>query len=262
MTRSTAVSRFGTVAMVLSLLGVLGIGSPLSAQEAPEQPLVVWSAGVEGFVTAGNRDRIVGGARGVLRLPAHGPVQVLVRPSYFLGRVNGRTADREVRADVLAYAYPDGLPGTPRLYAFGLVLYAASELRQLDRRWILGGGIGWRAVPATDAGALSLSLASVYGLARYDAAFADRTTFRLSVRAEGRVRLTDGVTVAAETFVKPAPADLGDVVWLTTASLDVALRPRLSLRLLLDDLYESVTPPEIGARDVRLTVGIRVRSDP
>ncbi|MEM6783398.1 MAG: hypothetical protein AAF624_06645 [Bacteroidota bacterium] len=40
----------------------------------------------------------------------------------------------------------------------------------------------------------------------------------------------------------------------------MALRPRLSLRLLLEDIYASVTPPEIGARDVRLTVGIHVRS--
>lgn len=242
-----------------ALVALLALSVPAQAQPSGAE----WSASVEGFATVGNSDRLVGGARASARLPTTGPVQLALRPSLFLSRVNGRTTDRELRADAVLYAAPGDAAAAP-VYAFGLALYSESRLRRIDHRLFAGAGVGWRPVHAA-ASALTLSAAPVAEWTAYEPTAEgtlpdDRRRLRLSLRAEGHTPLTPTLTVRGETYVKPALAEPGDVVWLTTAALDVAMVPRLTLRLALDDVYESRTAPGVEARDLRLTVGLRLAS--
>ena len=252
-------SRWGGAALL-----AVGLAQGAHAQPGRQPPPpVAWSASVEGLATVGNSDRLVGGARASVRLPTTGPVQLVLRPSLFLGRVNGRTTDRELRADGVLYVAPGDADAAP-VYAFALALYSESRLRRIDRRVFTGAGVGWRPVRGASR-ALALSAAPVAEWTSYETSpdgepADDRRRLRLSLRAEGHVPLAPSVTLRGETFVKPAPAEPSDVVWLTTTALDVVVAPQVTLRLALDDVYESRSAPTVEPRDLRLTVGLRLAS--
>lgn len=216
---------------------------------------VAWSAGVEGFATLGTLDRVIGGARAGALGPAGGHVQVLARGSVFLNHVEDQTNELEVRADLLAFAFPSGgSAGGP--YAFALALYTHDHLRRLDDRLVAGVGVGWRTPPGP--ARLAVSAAPVVE-ASWFADGAERRRPRLSLRAVGARPLSDAVTLSAEVLALP-PLDPTDVLTTLMGTLDVALAPRLSLTVTLRNTYESRPPTDVEPNDARLTVGVRVRA--
>lgn len=91
-----------------------------SAQRASAQdqylvkpsPQFQYSLSAEGFWLAGNTSQLIVGGRGNLTLHSKRPYRLVLRPSYFFGRVNGRVTDRETWIEGPGYLFPEGYRGS------------------------------------------------------------------------------------------------------------------------------------------------------
>lgn len=220
--------------------------------EESRPPLHTYNVSAEGLWLAGNTSRLIIGGRGHWTIQPNPTYRLVLRPSYFFGRVNGRITDREVRIEGLGYV--EKFPGES-WYGFALGIYTHSRLRKVDTRYQGGLGLGLHLLQEEDK-RLSMSLALLAEKTTF-ATGEVRQPFRGSFRLEGHLIYGDNdLRLGLESLVKPKLFDTADLIWLTLLTIDAPLNEQLAARLALESVYETIVPDSLDSHDVRLTFGL------
>lgn len=210
--------------------------------------IVRYRFAADGTLTAGNVNRALIQLAGSIDYQLSNYFKLSSNPSFVYGRQNGILAEREWFGD-----FRTTLRYEKRLYYLAFGSFERSNLRQINRRWTIAGGAGYKLI---DRRRTYVSLTNV--LLQEFTDFAEGTdvnTVRNSTRLFGEYTFgADRCTVTHTAFYQPA---LGrrNLRWNASLSLTIKLNTVVSLRSSLANAYESVVAPGRQNNDLRFTAG-------
>lgn len=145
----------------------------------------------------------------------------------------------------------------PSLFTFGFTDFEIDELQNLNLRWLLGGGFGWR-LRRSDR-----TRFEIFGGGNLNQEFFENQAVRRSAEGlfgeELSYRLTTGIALKERLSIFPNLSDPGEYRVTLTSSLEAALNQWLSWRVALDNRFLSNPPLGTQRNDLLLTTGIRIK---
>lgn len=203
----------------------------------------------DGTITAGNVNRTLLQLTSALDYQLSNYFKLSSNPSFVYGKQNGLLAEREYFADFrTTYRFEN------RLYYLAFGSFERSNLRQINRRWTVAGGAGYKLIDRKRA---YVSLTNVLMQEFTDfVELSDINVFRNSTRLYGEYTFgQDRFTLTHTAFYQPALGQY-NVRWNATLSLTVKLTTQTSLRSTLANAYESLVDPSRKNNDLRFTIGM------
>ena len=203
----------------------------------------------DGTVTAGNINRTLLQLAGAVDYEVSNYFRLSSSPSFVYGRQSGILAEREWFGDFRLTYQP-----LKRLYYLAFGSYERSNLRQINHRWTIAAGAGYKLLNRKRA---YISITNVILNEKTD--FAERSdinVFRNSTRLFGEYTFNnDRWTITHTAFYQPA---LGqhNIRWNASLSVRIKLTTATSLRTTAANAYEGVVVPGRQNNDFRFTVGL------
>ncbi|MFD2572551.1 DUF481 domain-containing protein [Spirosoma soli] len=221
----------------------------VKAKPAPVTPAFRYRLSADGTITAGNVSRALLQLAGAVDYQLSDYFKLSTSPSFVYGQQNGFLAEREWFDDFrMTYRHEK------RLYYLAFGSFERSNLRQIDRRWTVAGGAGYKVINRKRA---YLSVTNVLLQEFTDfVELNDINIFRNSTRLFGEYIFGgDRYVVTHTAFYQPAIGQY-NVRWNATLSVQIKLTPTTSLRSTLANAYESLVVPGRKNNDLRFTIGL------
>jgi putative salt-induced outer membrane protein YdiY len=218
-------------------------------QAAPITPIFRYRFSADGTVTAGNVSRALLQLAGAVDYQLSNYFKLSTSPSFVYGKQNGILAEREWFGDFrTTYRHEE------RLYYLAFGSFERSNLRQIDRRWTVAGGVGYKLINQKRA---YLSITDVLLQEFTDfMELNDINIFRNSARLFGEYTFGgDRYVVTHTAFYQPAIGQ-HNIRWNASLSVQVKLTSATSLKSTLANAYESLVVPGRKNNDLRFTIGL------
>lgn len=203
----------------------------------------------DGTITSGNVNRALLQLTSALDYELSHHFKLSSSPSFVYGQQSGILAEREWFGDFrTTYRYEK------RLYYLAFGSYERSNLRQINNRWTVAGGFGYKLLNHKRA---YISVTNVLMNENTDfIELQDIYIIRNSMRVFGEYTLANNrVTVTHTAFYQPALGQY-NIRWNASLSVQVKLTSATSLRSTLANAYESLVVPGRQNNDLRFTVGL------
>ncbi|GAB2529421.1 DUF481 domain-containing protein [Spirosoma aerophilum] len=203
----------------------------------------------DGTITSGNVNRTLLQLTSALDYELSNLFKLSSNPSFVYGRQNGFLSEREWFGDFrTTYRYEK------RLYYLAFGSFERSNLRQINKRWTVAGGLGYKLLNRKKA---YISVTDVIMNENTDFfELSDIYIVRNSVRLFGEYKFdNDRFTVTHTAFYQPALGQY-NVRWNASLSVQVKLTSATSLRTTLANAYESLVVPGRQNNDLRFTMGL------
>jgi len=203
----------------------------------------------DGTITSGNVNRTLLQLTSALDYELSHYFKLSSSPSFVYGQQSGILAEREWFGDFrTTYRYEK------KLYYLAFGSYERSNLRQINNRWTVAGGLGYKLLNRKRA---YISVTNVLMNENTDfIELQDIYIIRNSLRVFGEYTLAnDRVTVTHTAFYQPALGQY-NIRWNASLSVQVKLTSATSLRTTLANAYESLVVPGRQNNDLRFTVGL------
>jgi len=223
-----------------------------------------------GSLARGVADRDLVTGRGIVSFWS-GRWGVFVQPYYLYGDVKVAPTAPRVETDDERYLRTAVFHSfSDHLFEFGVVVLDHSLRRLIDRRALLGGGLG-----ATLYNRGGITVVTSFGvmaeLAQYDAgtlpdmtvvpAF-DRDVARESLRVYGRYRLAAGrLALVHDVYIMPNVQDVADLRVLVSGAVEVPIAWGFAARVQIDASYEQFIVSGTQHDDVAITFGAAYKND-
>ncbi len=203
----------------------------------------------DGTITSGNINRALVQLASAFDYRVSKAFTFSSNPSFVYGRQNGILAEREWFGDFRATLFPER-----RFYYLGFGAFERSNLRKINRRWTVAGGVGYKLLNHKRA---YISVTNVILQEFTDfAELNDINIIRNSTRLYGEYTFgSDRYTITHTAFYQPA-LDRSNLRWNATLSLSIKLSTLISLRSTLANAYESLVVPGRQNNDLRFTAGL------
>ena len=203
----------------------------------------------DGTFTSGNINRALLQLTSAVDYQLSNYFKLSSNPSFVYGKQNGILAEREWFGDLrTTYRYEK------RLYYLAFGSYERSNLRQINHRWTMAAGAGYKLLNRKRA---YISITDVLMQEYTDfVELDDINIFRNSTRLYGEYTFDkDRFTIMHTAFYQPAIGQY-NVRWNASVSLQVKLTSATSLRSTVANAYESLVVPGRQNNDLRFTVGL------
>ena len=203
----------------------------------------------DGTITAGNINRALIQLASSFDYRLSKDFKFSSNPSFVYGRQNGLLAEREWFGDFRTTLFPER-----RFYYLGFGSFERSNLRQINRRWTVAGGVGYKLLNQKKA---YISVTNVVLQEFTDfTELNDINIIRNSTRLYGEYTFGgDRYTVTHTAYYQPA-LNRANLRWNATLSLTIKLSSLINLRSTLANAYESLVVPGRQNNDLRFTVGL------
>jgi hypothetical protein len=223
------------------------VAKPVSV--TPVSPVFRYRFTADGTITSGNVSRTLLQLTSALDYQLSDYFKLSSNPSFTYGQQSGVLAEREWFGD-----FRTTLRHEKRLYYLGFGSYERSNLRQIDHRWTVAGGLGYKLLNRKRA---YISLTDVLMQERTDfVELSDISIIRNSTRLYGEYSFgKDRWTVTHTAFYQPAIGQY-NLRWNASVSVQVKLTSATSLRSTLANAYESLIVPGRQHNDLRFTIGL------
>ncbi|WP_232540883.1 DUF481 domain-containing protein [Spirosoma endbachense] len=218
-------------------------------QAAPSTPTFRYRFTADGTLTSGNVNRALLQLTSAIDYQLSDYFKLSSNPSFVYGKQNGLLAEREWFGDLRTT-----LRHEKRLYYLAFGSYERSNLRQINHRWTVAAGAGFKLLNRKRA---YISLTDVLMQEYTDfQELNDINIFRNSARLYGEYTFDkDRWTVTHTAFYQPALGQY-NIRWNASVSVQVKLTATTSLRTTLANAYESLIVPGRQNNDLRFTVGL------
>lgn len=203
----------------------------------------------DGTITSGNVNRTLLQLTSAVDYELSNLFKLSSNPSFVYGKQNGLLSEREWFGDFrTTYRYEK------RLYYLAFGSFERSNLRQINKRWTVAGGLGYKLLNHKKA---YISVTDVIMNENTDFfELNDIYIVRNSVRLFGEYTFgKDRFTVTHTAFYQPALGQY-NIRWNASLSVQVKLTSATSLRTTLANAYESLVVPGRQNNDLRFTVGL------
>lgn len=203
----------------------------------------------DGTFTAGNVNRSLLQLTSAVDYQLSNYFKLSSSPSFVYGRQSGFLAEREWFGDLrTTYNYEK------RVYYLAFGSYERSNLRQINHRWTVAAGAGYKLLNRKRA---YISLTDVVMQEYTDfTELDDINIFRNSARLYGEYTFDkDRFTITHTAFYQPALGQY-NVRWNASLSVQVKLTSATSLRSTVANAYESLIVPGRQNNDFRFTIGL------
>lgn len=203
----------------------------------------------DGTITAGNVNRELLQLASSLDYTLSNYFKLSANPSFVYGKQNGLLAERELFSDLrTTYRHEQ------RLYYLAFGSFERSNLRQINRRWTVAAGAGYKLVESKRA---YLSVTNVV-LQEFTDFYEldDINVFRNSTRLFGEYNFADNRWTLTHTALLQPAIGQSNLRWNATVSVQVKLNTVISLRTTLANAYESLVVPGRQNNDLRFTIGL------
>ncbi|UFH56248.1 DUF481 domain-containing protein [Spirosoma sp. KNUC1025] len=227
--------------------GQLKIDSAKKAQ--PVTPVFRYRFTADGTLTSGNVNRALLQLASAVDYQLSNYFKLSSNPSFVYGQQSGILAEREWFGDLrTTYQYEK------RLYYLAFGSYERSNLRQINHRWTIAAGAGYKVLNRKRA---YISITDVLMQEYTDfLELDDINIVRNSARLYGEYTFDkDRFTVTHTAFYQPALGQY-NVRWNASVSLQIKLTSATSLKSTLANAYESLVVPGRRNNDLRFTVGL------
>ena len=203
----------------------------------------------DGTVTAGNVNRTLLQLTSALDYQLSNYFKLSSNPSFVYGKQAGILAEREWFGDFRTTYRPE-----KRLYYLAFGSYERSNLRQINHRWTVAGGVGYKLLNHKRA---YISITDVFMQEYTDfIELDDINIFRNSARLYGEYTFDkDRFTITHTAFYQPALGQY-NVRWNASLSIQLKLTQVVSLRSTVANAYESLIVPGRQHNDFRFTMGL------
>ncbi|WP_317166311.1 DUF481 domain-containing protein [Spirosoma agri] len=228
---------------------ITGRKDTAKAAPVPPTPLFRYRFAADGTITSGNVERALLQLASSVDYQLSNYFKLSSNPSFVYGKQNGLLAEREWFGDLrTTYRHEK------RLYYLAFGSYERSNLRQINHRWTVASGAGFKVLNQKRA---YISITDVLMQEYTDfLELNDINIFRNSLRLYGEYTFDhDRWTVTHTTFYQPALGQY-NIRWNASASVQVKLTATTSLRTTLANAYESLVVPGRQNNDLRFTVGL------
>lgn len=203
----------------------------------------------DGTITEGNVSRALLQLTSAVDYQLSNYFKLSSNPSFVYGKQNGILAEREWFGDLrTTYRYEK------RLYYLAFGSYERSNLRQINHRWTIAAGAGYKLLNHKRA---YISLTDVIMQEYTDfVELNDINIWRNSARLYGEYTFDkDRFTITHTAFYQPALGQY-NVRWNASLSLQIKLTQVVSLRSTVANAYESLVVPGRQNNDFRFTLGL------
>ncbi|WP_338873538.1 DUF481 domain-containing protein [Spirosoma sp. SC4-14] len=223
-----------------------------TGKAAPPKPMVGtlrYRFTADGTITSGNVDRALLQLTSAIDYQLSNYFKLSSNPSFVYGKQNGLLAEREWFGDLRTT-----LRSEERLYYLAFGSYERSNLRQINHRWTVAAGAGYKLLNRKRA---YISITDVVMQEYTDfMELDDINIFRNSARLYGEYTFDNNrFTITHTAFYQPALGQY-NVRWNASLSVQVKLTAATSLRSTLANAYESLIVPGRQHNDLRFTVGL------
>jgi len=203
----------------------------------------------DGTITSGNINRALIQLASSFDYQVSNHFRLSSNPSFVYGRQNGLLAEREWFGDFRTTLFPER-----RFYYLGFGSFERSNLRQINRRWTVAGGAGYKLLNRKKA---YISITNVVLQEFTDfTELNDINIIRNSTRLYGEYTLGgDRYVITHTAFYQPS-LNRSNLRWNATLSLTIKLSTLISLRTTLANAYESLVVPGRQNNDLRFTAGL------
>lgn len=218
-------------------------------QAPPPPPVFRYRFSADGTVTAGNVNRALIQLAGAIDYQLSDYFKLSTSPSFVYGKQNGLLAEREWFGD-----FRTTFRHERRFYYLAFGSFERSNLRQIDRRWTVAGGVGYKLINRKRA---YLSITDVLLQEFTDfVELNDINIFRNSARLFGEYTFGgDRCVVTHTAFYQPAIGQ-HNIRWNASLSVQIKLTSATSLKSTLANAYESLVVPGRQNNDLRFTIGL------
>jgi putative salt-induced outer membrane protein YdiY len=166
------------------------------------------------------------------------------------------SGDAEVIANTLRTGLRYERNFRQRHFTFGFSDFEFDELQDLDLRWVLGGGLGWR-LRQTDRTQLELFAGGSLNQEHFTGQPVRRSG-EVLVGEELNWQLTARTTLKERLTFYPNLSDTGEYRVTFDSTLDYKLNSWLSWQTTLSDRFLSNPPPDTQKNALLLTTGLRL----
>jgi Protein of unknown function, DUF481 len=215
----------------------------------PVTPAYRYRFTADGTITAGNVNRTLIQLIGAVDYSLSNLFKLSSNPSFVYGRQSGVLAEREWFGDLRTTYRPEN-----RLYYLVFGSLERSNLRQINQRWTLAGGAGYKLLNRKRA---YMSLTNVLLHESTDfVELNDINLLRNSTRLFGEYSFdNDRWTITHTAFYQPA-LGVRNIRWNASLSVQIKLTTVVGLRATIANAYESVIVPGRQNNDLRFTAGV------
>jgi len=226
-----------------------GADSALIVKNAEPEHVFRYRFAADGTITSGNINRALIQLASAFDYRVSKAFTFSSNPSFVYGRQSGILAEREWFGDFRATLFPER-----RFYYLGFGSFERSNLRKINRRWTVAGGVGYKLLNHKRA---YISVTNVVLQEFSDfSELNDINVVRNSTRLYGEYTFGgDRYTITHTAFYQPA-LDRSNLRWNATLSLSIKLSTLISLRSTLANAYESLVVPGRQNNDLRFTAGL------
>ena len=230
----------------------IAVGQPkldTAKQVKPVMRIFRYRFTADGTFTAGNVNRSLLQLTSAVDYQLSNYFKLSSSPSFVYGRQSGFLAEREWFGDLrTTYNYEK------RVYYLAFGSYERSNLRQINHRWTVAAGAGYKLLNRKRA---YISLTDVVMQEYTDfTELDDINIFRNSARLYGEYTFDkDRFTITHTAFYQPALGQY-NVRWNASLSVQVKLTSATSLRSTVANAYESLIVPGRQNNDFRFTIGL------
>nr|WP_245564983.1 DUF481 domain-containing protein [Spirosoma panaciterrae] len=212
-------------------------------------PIFRYRFTADGTITTGNVNRTLLQLTGSIDYQLNNYFKLSSNPSFVYGQQSGILAEREWFGD-----FRTTLRHEKRLYYLAFGSYERSNLRQINHRWTVAAGMGYKLLNRKRA---YISITDVLMQEYTDfIELADINIFRNSTRLFGEYAFdNDRFKVTHTVFYQPALGQY-NVRWNASLSVQFQFTKVISLRSTVANAYESLVVPGRQNNDFRFTMGL------
>ena len=204
----------------------------------------------DGIFTAGNVNRSLFQFSTNFDCNLHKKIKISTSPSFIYGTQNSVLTEREYFADLRASFFTKH-----QLYYLAFGTFEKSNLRQINYRWIVAAGLGFKIIENKN---VYIGITNVLLYENTDFisdALRDRNLWRNSTRISGEYHFDkDKMLLKHTIFLQPSITE-DNFRWNGSISLAYKISKSISLRTTLENSYESLVVVGKKNDDVRFTIG-------
>lgn len=174
-----------------------------------------------------------------------------MNPVFTYGETNKKVQEREFFMDISSTAFYQ-----KRVYGLAFAILEKSNLRAIELRDLVGGGVGIRFIKNNPNAELSTSIACIYEKTDFITKN-DVETLRLSVRLRGSYSVFKSrLKLYHLSFFQPSLIDNKNIRWNGIATIEIPFSKHINVRASIENSYESIVAPNRKNNDFRTTFGI------
>jgi hypothetical protein len=172
-------------------------------------------------------------------------------PVFTYGETNKKVQEREFFMDVSSTVFYQ-----KRIYGLAFGILETSNLRAIQLRDLVGGGVGIRFIKNNPNADLSTSIACIYEKTDF-LTKNDVETLRLSLRLRGSYSVfKNRLKLYHLSFFQPSLTDNKNIRWNGIATIEIPFSKHVNIRASIENSYESIVAPNRKNNDFRTTFGI------